>query len=638
MDLSQFSKGATEYTKAFHKKYLDLLPFEKDTLDFKEAAKGFVGATEADGIYHANGRCLFNFKDFAGVNKDSKCPDTVNPSLWRKSILTQTYHGLFEVAPGVYQVRGEDVANLTIFEGDTGIVLLDVCMTQETAKSGLELYYKLRGFKEIKAVLVTHSHIDHYAGLGGLVSQEDIDSGKIPVVVPEGFFYEYISENAYAGTAMPRRAQFQFAMGLPRGAKGFVDGGMGQAIGGGTITTLRPSMEIKEDIETHTFDGIEVVFTLCQETEAPSEMTMYLPKWKMLITAEIVTHSMHQALTLRGAKIRDTRLWWKAIDKLVTLYGDKTEIIAATHLWPFFGAERCKQALKDQRDAYKYLHDQTLRLINQGLTPVEITDKFDNEIPGPLGQIWHTRGTYGSVLHNARAIYQYYIGWYSMNPADFNPPAPENLGKNMLAAFGEDKMVQVAKDAFNKGDYRFASYVGNQIVFGDPENKEAREVTADAYEQMGYQCENGIIRNMYLTAAVELRIYPKITTPNIHHTSPLSISSFPEELLYEFLSLRIDGPATVDTDIKFHVTLTSGKTFLLELARGVLNFHEEKSSTAQASIVTDNLTFANFILKAKTVDELIADGSFKVEGDKTKLEEFMSFVELPKMGFNIVTP
>jgi len=410
------TKDAEPASRAVNDSFLQALPFN-ERADFDDAIRGFI-ATVPDGtIPGPGGRLAWDNNQYDFL-KNEQAPPTVNPSLWRQARLN-AINGLFKVTDRVYQVRGLDISNMTIIEGDAGLILIDPVLTNETAKAALELYLKNRPAKPVVAVIYTHSHADHFGGAKGVITEEDAKSGKVKVIAPDRFMDYAVAENIIAGNAMGRRAQYQFGSTLPVGERGQIDTGLGKALARGTASLIPPNDLIKQTYETRTIDGVEIEFHLAPDSEAPSEMLMYFPQFKMLNMAEDATHNMHKLYTIRGAEIRDGRLWSRYISDAIERYGEKTEIEIAQHHWPMWGNERIVSFLKKQRDLYKFIHDQSVRLLNHGLTPTEISEQL--KLPPALASDWASRGYYGTLSHNAKAVYQFYLGWYDANPADLNP-------------------------------------------------------------------------------------------------------------------------------------------------------------------------------------------------------------------------
>lgn len=498
------TKPASESTRRANAAILRQLPFD-DVEDFEDAGRGFIATLDPPVVLTADGRTVWDARPF-DFEKDEACPDTVNPSLWRQARLN-LFHGLFEVVPGVYQIRGIDIANMTIIEGDAGLILVDPLICAETAAAGLDLYRRHRDPKaerQVKAIVYTHSHGDHFGGAGGVIDAGAAASGQVAVIAPVGFLEEAVSENVFAGDAMFRRAFYMYGTLLPRGPRGFVDSGLGKMTPSGTMTLIPPNDTITATGETRTVDGIEMEFQLALDTEAPSEMLVYFPRFKALCAAEDATRTLHNLYTLRGAKVRDANLWWQALDEALALFGERADVVFAQHHWPTWGRENIRAFMSQQRDAYKYIHDQTLYWANRGLTPAEAAERV--ELPPALAKRWHLRGYYGTVNHDVKAVYQFYLGWYDSNPANLHPLPPAEAAKRYVEVMGgADAALAKARGYFAEGDYRFTSEMLKHLVFADPDNVAAKNLLADSFEQQGYQAESGPWRSEFLSAAHELR-------------------------------------------------------------------------------------------------------------------------------------
>ncbi len=640
MDLKDLSKDATQFTKEFNDRFAKGLNFD-DKQDFEDVQRGFVARLPEDAVKGKDGHVVWALDAYDFQNVGEPCPDTVNPSLWRQSQINHV-HGLFKVTDRIYQVRGMDMSNLTIIEGDTGVILIDPLCSGETAEASLNLYFDQCGKKEIRAILITHSHIDHYAGIEWLISEDDVKSGRVQVIVPENFVFEVESENAFVGTAMSRRAIYQYGSLLPKGPKSQVDVGLGKcSTSGGSITLLPPSKEIKEKYEKHTIDGIEIEFVLTPGAEAPVEFVMFFPQFNVLQAAEEVTHTLHNVLTLRGAQVRDTRLWWKIIDGMLDRWGEKTEIICASHHWPTFGHDRCEEILTVQRDMYKYMHDQCVRMINHGLNMVEIAEEF--EYPPVFQKYWHMRGYYGSTNHDCKAVYQRYLGWYDANPSNLHTYPPEiGAPKYVDMMGGADAMLQKLQGYFEQGDYRWVAEVGKHLVFADPTNQKAANLLADAYEQLAYQCENGTWRNAYLSGATELRIAPtgKKLAIKTGTDSPATIHVMSDDMFYDFMTCRLNGPKSWQDYLVFNINHTnSGTNAGLMLRNGVLLFNIGKlfdNPDATLSLDRDLLTL--LVLGKADFDKELAAGNIKVDGDAEKFKKLLGYIDIMTIDFNIVLP
>ena len=498
--LSQDPKPAEPAVKALNNAFLSKLPFA-DRADFEDVTHGFV-ATLPDALVRGpSGNVIWSQKDFAFLEKDA--PDSVNPSLWRQAQLNHS-HGLFKVVDGLYQIRGFDISNMTLIEGDTGLIVIDPLLAVETASAALELYYQHRPRKPVVAVIYTHSHADHWGGVKGVTNESDVASGKVAILAPEGFLQYAVSESVIAGNATRRRGLYQFGPLLPKGERGLVDAGLGKTLSLGRTSLIPPTDIIRKTGERRVIDGIEIVFAMAPSTEAPAELYMYFPQFKALNMAEIATHNFHNLLPLRGTEVRDALAWSKDLNEALDVFGDKTDAVIAQHHWPVFGGARVRTFLENQRDLYKYVHDQTVRLMNQGFTAPEIAEQL--QLPSSLANQWANREYYGTVRHNAKAIYQKYLGWYDDNPANLDPLPPVEAAKKYVAYMGgADAVIRRAREDFRKGEYRFVAEVANKLVFADPTNQEARDLAADAYEQLGYLAESATWRSAYLYGAYELR-------------------------------------------------------------------------------------------------------------------------------------
>ena len=423
---------ATPITRAQNRALLDALPFQ-DTQDFEDARRGFLATLPAVEFKNALGRVVWSLKDYAFLH-EVEAPATVNPSLWRQARLNM-HNGLFQVTDRIYQIRGFDLSNMTILEGDRGVVVIDPLVTMEVARASPDLYFEHRGRRPVTAVIYTHSHTDHYGGVRGVVDDAQVRSGDVQIIAPDGFLDEIASEAVLAGTAMVRRGQFQFGATLPKGPRGQVDAGLGKVTSRGTVTLIPPTRIITEPIETHRIDGIEVVFQLAPETEAPAEMHMFYPGLRALNLAENATHNLHNIYPIRGAQARDANAWAKYLNEAMDRFGREADVAFAQHHWPVWGTARLLEYLGKQRDLYKYLHDQTVRLMNHGYKPAEIAEHLT--LPKSLSSTWHVRGYYGTLSHNAKSVYQRYLGWYDANPANLNPLPPVERGRKYVEYMGE---------------------------------------------------------------------------------------------------------------------------------------------------------------------------------------------------------
>ncbi|MBU3892465.1 MBL fold metallo-hydrolase [Serratia rubidaea] len=629
-------KDATSATQKTNAELYDQLPFS-DKTDFSDAHKGFIAPLPAEVIKGETGNVVWDPQQYAFIKEDEKSPATVNPSLWRQSQLINI-SGLFEVTDGVYQIRNLDLSNMTIIEGKEGITVVDPLVSAETAKVGMDLYYKNRGKKPVVAVIYTHSHVDHYGGVRGVVDEADVKGGKVKIYAPAGFMEEAVSENIMAGNVMSRRASYMYGNLLKADPKGQVGAGLGTTTSAGTVTLIAPTDYITKTGEKRTIDGLTYDFMMAPGSEAPAEMLWYIEEKKLIETAEDVTHTLHNTYSLRGAKIRQPLPWSKYINEALTLWGDKAEIILAQHHWPTWGNENVQKLLRSQRDLYRYINDQTLRMANQGLTRDEIAANF--KLPPSLANTWANRGYYGSVSHDVKATYVLYLGWFDGNPATLDELPPEEAAKKFVEYMGgADSILQKAKADFDKGNYRWVAQVVSKVVFADPQNKAARELEADALEQLGYQAESGPWRNFYLTGAQELRNgVMKLPTPNT--ASPDTVKAMTPEMFFDYLAVHINGEKAAGAKAVLNVDLgDDGGKYKLELENGVLNHTANvQAQDADATLILSRDTLNKIILKEETLQQAEKNGGLKIKGSADKVNELLSYMDKFEFWFNIVTP
>lgn len=630
------AKDATAQTKSANDALYGQLPFT-DKTDFMNAHKGFIASLPSELIKGKQGNVVWDPQQYAFIKEGEKAPDTVNPSLWRQSQLINI-GGLFQVTDGVYQIRNLDLSNMTIMEGKEGITVIDPLVSAETAKVGMDLYYKNRGKRPVVAVIYTHSHVDHYGGVRGVIDEADVKSGKVKVYAPAGFMKEAVSENIMAGNAMSRRASYMYGNLLKPDAKGQVGAGLGTTTSAGTVTLIEPTNYITHTGQKEVIDGLTYDFMMAPGSEAPSEMLWYVEEKGMIEAAEDVTHTLHNTYSLRGAKIRDPLAWSKYINDVIGRWGGKANIIIAQHHWPTWGNENVVKLMKSQRDMYRYINDQTLRMANQGLTRDEIAANF--KLPSGLEKSWASRGYYGSVSHDVKATYVFYLGWFNGNPATLNELPPVDAAKKYVDYMGgADAIMQKAKTDYAQGNYRWVAQVTNNIVFADPSNKEARNLEADALEQMGYQAESGPWRNFYLTGAQELRNgVVKGATPNT--ASPDTVKAMSPEMFFDYLAVHINGEKAANAQAVFNVDLgADGGKYKLELENGVLNHSADaQASNADASITLNRATLNKIILKEESLKQAEEKGDVQISGNHAKLDEFLGYLDSFDFWFNMVTP
>ncbi len=627
-------KPATATTKEANAKVLTDLPFA-DQQDFKDAQHGFIAKPETLTIKDASGKVIWDLESYKKfIDLDKSAPDTVNPSLWRNAQLNMQY-GLFKVTDNIYQVRGYDLSNITFVKGDTGWIVFDPLISTETARAAYDLVSKNLGKRPVVAVIYSHPHVDHYGGVRGIVDEADVKAGKVKIIAPEGFLEHAVSENVIAGNAMSRRAILMYGALLPRDPQGGVNAGLGQTTSRGTITLIPPTINIEKTGQELTIDGVRMVFQMTPGTEAPCEMNTWFPDWKALWLAENCTNTMHNILTLRGAQVRDAKKWAFYIDETIALYGDAV-VKFQSHHWPVWENARVIDYLKKQRDVYKYLHDQSVNLMNKGYTGVEIAQMI--ELPPELNQNWSTRGYYGTIKHNSRAVYQRYMGWYDGNPANLDNLPPESAAKNYVEYMGgETKVLKRAKDDFKKGKYPWVAQVVNHVVFANPNNKEAKELLADAFEQMGYQAESGPWRSVYLQGAFELRNgIPNV--PSTGTASPDVIKSMPPEMLFDYLAVRLNGQKAAGKTITLNMEFTDlDKEYGLTVENGVLNYGKPHGKP-DSKVTLSKTTLDAIQLKEMTLEDAVEKGEIKIEGRREAFREFMDLLDVFPPWFNIVTP
>jgi linear primary-alkylsulfatase len=612
-----------------YREHFSSLPFD-DTADFDDADRGFIAAQQPCVIKAADGRVVWDNDVYAFLTGDA--PTSVHPSLWRQSTLA-TKQGLYEVVEGIYQVRGFDLSNISFIEADSGVIVIDPLICTETAAAALALYRAHRGDRPVVAVIYTHSHVDHFGGVLGVTSQADVDAGKVTVVAPEGFVAHAVQENVYAGTAMTRRATYMYGTLLAVGPQGQVGCGLGQRTSTGEVAMIVPTLDIRETGEKHTIDGVEIEFQMAPGTEAPAEMHFYFPRYRALCMAENATHNLHNLLTLRGALVRDPHVWAGYLTEAIDTFADRTDVVFASHHWPTWGPDRIVDFLSLQRDLYAYLHDQTLRLLNQGYTGVEIAERF--QLPPALEKAWHAHGYYGSVNHNVKAVYQRYMGWFDGNPGRLWPHPPEAIGPRYVDAMGGiDRVVEIARSAFDEGDFRWAATLLDHAVFTDADHEDARELYADTLEQLAYGAENAVWRNFFLSGATELRTGNFGTATQA--TSPTLLSQLSVEQMFDSFAININGPRAWDLDVTVDVTfLDIGANYRLTLRNGVLVYRKVPAdeTTAAATIKLAN--------KLRLLMFAAGDSDspgLEVTGDAGALPSIIAVLDRPDPSFNIVTP
>jgi len=629
------ASGATAPTPATERaqaKVAASLPLG-DEQDFLDAKRGLLASDPDLRIPGPDGTPIWDAKSYSFVTGDA--PASVNPSLWRQAKL-DGIHGLFRVTDGVYQVRGYDLSNMTLIEGKTGWIVVDPLTSRETAAAALALARKTLGDRPVSALLFTHSHVDHFGGVGAVVPP-DASPGAVRIVAPKGFVEEATSENVLAGVAMGRRATFMYGTELPHAPRGHVDTGLGKGPARGTIELLEPTDLVDHTGQRMQIDGVDFVFQYVPNSEAPTELTFYLPEKKAFCAAEIATHTLHNLYTLRGAKVRDAHLWSGYLEEARGLFPD-AEVVFASHHWPVWGRERVSDYLKRQRDLYAYIHDQTLRLANEGLGPEEIAEQL--ELPESLRGFSADRDYYGTLRHNAKAVYQFYFGWFDGNPAHLDPlPPAEAAAKYVEYLGGPAEVKRKARADFERGEYRWVATVMNQLVFAEPDDAEAKELLASAYDQLGYQAESGPWRDFYLTGAYELR--HGVASPAL---SPASIAGvlrhLPADRFFDSMAVRLNGPKAAGKTLTINFFFTDlGESHVVTLENAVL--HHARRDPDPAAAASVRLT-RDFLVRLATqqagLKEMLFSDDLHVDGSRMALLSFFSLLDAPDGKFPIVTP
>ena len=632
------TEGATTITAEANAEWYEKLDFS-DRREFANAERGWLDNAEGRIINGDDNRSAWDLQSYGDLNRDA--PDTVNPSLWRNTQLNAKA-GLFEVCDGIYQVRGFDMANTTFIRTDHGWIVFDVLMCKENMKAAKELMENRFGPLDIKAVLYSHSHVDHFGGVEGVITREQVAdanlslkkqlaSGKTLVLAPAGFLKHAISENVYAGIAMARRAQFQYGTVLDKGEKGALSVGIGMGQSTGTVALIAPTYEIGEDVPKLTIDGLEIEFQLTPGTEAPAEMNAYFPKYRALWMAENCTGTLHNLYTLRGAEVRDANDWAKYIIEADQRFCDKTDVVFQSHNWPHWG-EEIHDYLLNTAAIYKFIHDQTLHYMNQGYTSTEIAAMLT--LPEKLEKVWYTRPYYGTLAHNAKAVYQKYLGWYDANPVNLNPLPPSDTAKKLVEYLGStDAVLRKARKDFEKGDYQWVAQITKELVFADPSNQKARNLCADALEQLGYQAESGAWRNAYLMGAAELR---KGNLSGLARTANGLGSAMKEmtvDMLLDYISILTDANAAQNDDVTLNLIVTDvNEKFYVTRKNGILlSYSGENRPDAQATVTCKRLQLLALMQGQQA-------GQVQVNGDATALKRLLAYASKFEKTFNVIEP
>lgn len=629
-------KPPTEFTVASQEKVRQSLPFT-DRADFDRVEKGLIKRPDNLVIKNDDGSVAWQLGayDFLNAGKDI---DSINPSLQRQALLNLKY-GLYKVTDGIYQVRGFDLANITFIEGKSGWIVIDTLTTPATSKAAYALVSQELGQKPIRAVIYSHAHVDHFGGVKGLVTQEQVDKGEVQIIAPKGFMEAAIKENVLAGNAMIRRATYQYGTLLPKGEQGQVDMAIGKGVARGPLSIIAPTKLIEGNLQELDIDGVPFTFQNTPGTESPAEMNVWLPQQKALLMAENVTATLHNLYTLRGAETRDALGWSKYINEALHRFGDKAEVMFAVHNWPRWGHEDIVRTLEKQRDLYGYLNDQTLYLANNGVTINQIHERF--KVPPELANEWYNRGYHGSVSHNVRAVVNKYLGYYDGNPATLDPLAPEDSAKKYVEFMGgADHLLQLAKQSYDKGEYRWVVEVVNKLVFADPTNTAARNLQADALEQLGYQAENAGWRNSYLAAAQELRDGVPRDQPSLRVTSADALAAMDTGLLFDYLGVRLNAGKAEGEDMSINLVLPDrNEQYLLELKNSHLNnIKGVQSEDAGQTVTIDRADLNRLLLKEVSPVRLVFEGKLKSSGNPLLMARLLGMLDDFEFWFDIVTP
>lgn len=629
--LDASAKEATKTTQDKNKEVYALLDFS-DEQEKSFAEKGLIAAPESLELKDEKGKVVWSQKAYSFV-ENADAPATVNPSLWRNTQLNHLY-GLFEVADGIYQVRGYDMTNITFIKGDTGWIVFDPLMSTECSAAAMQLVNENLGERPVTAVVMSHPHVDHYGGIKGIISEEEVASRNIPIIVPEGFEEHAVSENVYAGNAMGRRAGYQYGTILDDSATGSMSIGIGMGQSTGTISYISPNDTIKQTGETRTVDGVTMEFQLTPGTEAPVEMNTWFADKKALWIAENCTGTLHNLYTLRGAQIRDGNAWAEYIMEAMTRYGKDAEVVFQSHNWPHWGNDVINRYLENTAAMYKFINDQTLMYINQGYTSDEISNMIT--LPESLEKNWYTRQYYGTVAHNAKAVYQKYMGWYDANPVNLNPLTPSDSAKKYVEYMGDTgEVLKKARADFDKGEYQWVAEITNVLVFADPDNQEARYLCADALEQLGYQAESGTWRNAYLSGAKELREGTITDTALKANSSADLKKSMTPEMMMDYMGILTDSNAAQDINLKINLNFTDTDPYLLRVDSGVLLYQKGvQADDADATLTLPRVAMFTILNK----DEAKQQETIRIEGDQDILKKLTEHMVTFEYFFNIVEP
>lgn len=641
--LTPDKKPATTITKQINEDVYQVLDFD-DTQEEEFAKKGFITAPDSLQITDDDGNIVWNMDNYDFV-RDADSPDSANPSLWRNTKSNANY-GLFQVSDDIYQVRGYDLSNMTFVRTDNGWIIMDCLASSDTAKAALELFKSEMGDIHIVAVIISHAHIDHYGGIQGVLTQdeladpslsldEQIASGKTAIIVPDGFENAVMSENVFVGTAMKRRSLYQYGSVIQPGEQGRLSVGIGLAVSQGEVGYLSPTFNVTEEVFETTIDGVKIIFQLTPDTESPAEMNTYFPDKKALWLAENCTASMHNIYTLRGAEVRDANSWARYITEAQSLFGKDAEVVFQSHNWPHWGNDVIQEYMTNTAAVYKFMHDQTLLYINQGYTSTEIANMI--ELPEALNKVWYTRQYYGTLKHNVKAIYQKYMGWYDANPVHLDELEPTEYAKKLIEYLGDaDEVLEMAKSDYEKGEYQWVAQITNTLVYADPENEQAKYLCADALEQLGYQAESGAWRNAYLVAASELRNGTDMYPPSAVTGSGSTAQQMDMQTTLDYMGIMLDSTKLADKSFTINLQVANDQNYLLKVHHGVLLYYpDEQDENADITITTKK---AGILAIAACNEDGISKLVESVEGDQELYKAFCESMTPLSLYFNIIEP
>ncbi len=627
-------KAASEHTREAQRRIKAELNFE-DTRSFEDAARGFIASLDPMTLQREDGDVSYDLEKLSFLAAEA--PDTVNPSLWRQAQLNAQHHGLYQICPGLYQVRSFDIANMTLIQGETGWIIVDPLTSSESSSAALSLANTHLGERPVVAVLHTHSHADHFAGVLGVVSPEQVADGTVPIIAPEHFVNESLNENVLAGNAMNRRATYMYGNLLEPSPRGFVTTGLGAALSMGTTGFLVPTDFICQTGDRRVIDGIEIEFQMTPGTEAPAEFVFYLPRFKALCMSEITSHHLHNVYTPRGAQVRDALAWSAQINESIELFGDRLEIQFASHHWPIWGREPAIEYLEKQRDLYKYIHDQTLRLANRGFNKEEIAEQLS--LPPTLAKEFYNRDYYGTVHHNSRAVYVKYLGFFDGNPASLHPLPPIEQAQRYLEFMGgSDAVVERARPCFEAGDYRWVAEVLNHVVMAEPDHVQGRALLADTLEQLGYQSESAPWRNFYLSGALELR--HGLPETQAFQASGGIAAGMPIENFFQVLAVRLLPAAVAGRRIRLQLHFSDlDCSYLLVIENSVLNYFKDRlDDAADATLTLSALNFKRLLMGLSNAPQLITEGQLEIAGDPETLLGLKTLFDQFPRRYPLVTP